>query len=229
MHVLVLALGLVAAYLLGATPFGVLIVRLATGQDVRQAHSGRTGGTNVARVAGVWAGVLTGLLDGLKGAVAVWIVRGLAGGALWLEAAAAALAVLGHNYSVFLLEKSGGRLRLRGGAGGATTVGAAIAMWAPSAMVIPLAVATLFLIGYASVATMSVGLFTAAAFLWRAIAGLGPWEYAAFGVAATALLVYSLRPNIRRLVEGSERLVGLRAYLRNRRGRGRGPGPEGPG
>ncbi len=221
MHATLLVLSLVLAYLLGATPFGLLIVRLATGKDIRKVHSGRTGGTNAARAAGVWAGLLTGLLDGLKGAVAVWIVRALAGGALWFEAAAAALAVFGHNYSVFLLEKTGSRLRFRGGAGGATTAGAAIAMWAPSALVIPLGVATLVLIGYASVATMSVGLFTAVAFLWRAIAGLGPWEYAAYGVAATALLLYALRPNIRRLVEGSERLVGLRAYLRTRRTRGR--------
>ncbi|OGO13968.1 MAG: hypothetical protein A2Y93_04630 [Chloroflexi bacterium RBG_13_68_17] len=229
MQAIPLVLGLVLAYLLGATPFGLLIVRVATGQDVRRVHSGRTGGTNVARAAGVWAGLLTGLLDGLKGALAVWIVRGLAGGAYWFEAAAAALAVLGHNYSVFLLEKSGSRLRLRGGAGGATTVGAAIAMWTPSVLVIPLGVATLLLIGYASVATMSVGLFTTTAFLWRAIAGLGPWEYAAFGVAATGLLIYALRPNIRRLVQGSERLVGLRAYLRNRRGRGRSAPPDGSG
>lgn len=222
MQLLLVIAGLAVAYLLGATPFGVLIGRLATGQDVRRMHSGRTGGTNVARVAGVWAGVLTGLLDGLKGAAAVWLVRTLALGP-WLEAAAAALAVLGHNYSVFLLERTGRRLRLRGGAGGATTVGAAVALWAPSAIVIPLALATLLLIGYASLATMSVGVFAAVAFLWRAVAGLGPWAYAAFGLAATGLLVYALRPNIRRLLDGSERLVGLRAYLQSRRERGRTP------
>jgi glycerol-3-phosphate acyltransferase PlsY len=209
------------AYLLGSTPTGLLVVRLATGQDVRRMNSGRTGGTNVARVAGVWAGLVTGLLDGLKGAAAVWVARGLAGGIAWGEAAAALAAVVGHNYSLFLIERTGGRLRFRGGAGGATTMGAAIALWAPSALIIPLALVALFIVGYASVATMSVGLFTTGTFLWRAITGRGPWEFVAFGLVASIVLAWSLRPNIQRLMSGSERLVGLRAYLRRRRELGR--------
>lgn len=212
-----LAIALLLAYLLGSTPTGLLIVRLATGQDVRKVHSGRTGGTNVARAAGVWAGVLTGLLDGLKGAAAVWLTRVIAQGLPWGDAAAAALAVVGHNYSVFLLERSNGRLRFRGGAGGATTLGAAIALWAPAALILPLALVVLFGVGYASLATLSVGVLTTGAFVWRAMSGLGPWAYAAFGLIASILLFWSLRPNIRRLIEGNERLVGLRAYYRKRR------------
>ncbi len=64
---------LLLGYILGSIPFGLIIVKLRTGKDVRKVESGRTGGTNAYRAAGKWAGVLTGLMDGLKGAVAVWL------------------------------------------------------------------------------------------------------------------------------------------------------------
>ena len=61
------------AYLLGSVPFGLLIVKLKTGKDVREVESGRTGGTNAMRAAGFWAGFITAMLDILKGAGAVWL------------------------------------------------------------------------------------------------------------------------------------------------------------
>ena len=64
---------LLLGYLMGSIPFGLIIVKLGTGKDVRKVESGRTGGTNAYRAAGIWAGVLTGLLDGIKGSVAVWL------------------------------------------------------------------------------------------------------------------------------------------------------------
>jgi glycerol-3-phosphate acyltransferase PlsY len=214
-------ISLIVAYLLGSVPIGLLVVRLATGEDVRQKYSGRTGGTNVARTAGFWAGLVTALGDLLKGAAAVWLTRALAGAVPWAQAVAGVLAVVGHNYSIFLLERVNGRLRFRGGAGGATTVGAALALWTPSALIIlPLALLLLFAVGYASIATISVGALAIGTFTWRALAGLGPWEYAAFGLAAEFLLLWSLRPNLRRLAEGKERLVGWRARWKARRARG---------
>ena len=62
---------IVVAYLLGSIPFGYLIVRLKQGADVRETGSGGTGATNVSRRAGKVAGIVTLLLDALKGAVAV--------------------------------------------------------------------------------------------------------------------------------------------------------------
>ena len=67
------ALSIVAAYLLGSIPFGFLLVRLATGRDVRAAGSGNIGATNVLRTTGRTAGVLTLLLDAGKGYLAVWL------------------------------------------------------------------------------------------------------------------------------------------------------------
>ena len=199
----------VAAYVMGSVPFGVLIVRISTGLDLRHLHSGRTGGTNAMRAAGLWAGAGTALADALKGAGAVWLARGLTGGMAWVEVLAA---VLGHNYSIFLLERRDGVIRLRGGAGGAPTVGAAFGLWALSPLiVIPLSLLVLMGIGYASVATMSTGLIITAAFTWAARAGYIPGEYIAFGLLVEILLLVALRPNIRRLVDGTERVVGWRA------------------
>ncbi len=218
-------LAVAAGYVLGAIPTGVLIARAVKGVDVRRLHSGRTGGTNVARSAGFWAGVGTGVGDVLKGAAAVWLARWLTGGVPWAEAAAGALAVLGHNHSIFLLERVGGRVRLGGGAGGAPTMGAALGLWAPSALwIIPPALVVLFVVGYASLATLSVGLLVLLTFAARAIAGSGPWEHAGFGAAVSLLLVLALRPNIRRLMAGQERVVGLRAWRRARAEKARAEG-----
>src|SRR5258705_12486621 len=71
------------SYLLGSIPFGYLIVRATQGADVRETGSGGTGATNVSRRAGKAAGVLTLLLDALKGAAAVVIAKLILGLPIW--------------------------------------------------------------------------------------------------------------------------------------------------
>ena len=112
---------LLLSYIIGAIPFGWLIVKLKTGQDIRVIESGRTGGTNAMRAAGFWAGILTALMDILKGATAVWIAKAILPDAHLLHALAPIAAIIGHNYSIFMPERSeqGRVVRLRGGAGGA--------------------------------------------------------------------------------------------------------------
>jgi glycerol-3-phosphate acyltransferase PlsY len=102
-------LALILAYLLGSIPFGYLIVRLKSGADVRQTGSGGTGATNVTRKAGKSAGIITLLLDALKGVAAVLIARWLTGtpGTSWMVAGAAVLAVVGHCFPVWLRFKAG--------------------------------------------------------------------------------------------------------------------------
>jgi len=210
-------ISVVAGYLLGSVPTGVLIVRLSTGKDLRQEHSGRTGGTNAARAAGPWAGIGTGLGDGLKAAGAVWLAHFHTGGNPWMEAAAGIASVLGHNYSLFLLERREGRLHFRGGAGGAPTVGAAIGLWGPSALfMIPTGIGVLLLVGYASLATISVGVAATVVFLVRVAIGVGPWGHVVFGPVVVVLLLLALRPNLQRLRQGTERVVGLRAWRHKR-------------
>jgi glycerol-3-phosphate acyltransferase PlsY len=204
---------LVLSYLLGSVPSGLVIVKLISGKDIRAVESGRTGGTNAMRAAGFWAGIATALLDLLKATLAVWISRELLPALPWVHVFAGITAILGHNYSIFLIERNEkGRLRLRGGAGGAPAVGAALGLWPPSILIIlPLAVLILYFGGYASLATLSVGAIAFGIFAYRAGTGASPGWYMYYGLLAEVVLLWSLRPNIRRLLNGTERLIGYRA------------------
>src|ERR1022692_3111113 len=107
---------LVVAYLLGAIPFGYLLVKWKTGSDVRSSGSGNIGATNVLRTTGRAAGVATLLLDIGKGYLAVWLAaRWTDGSPLWMSVAALAVMV-GHVFPVFL--------KFQGGKAVATFVGA---------------------------------------------------------------------------------------------------------
>jgi glycerol-3-phosphate acyltransferase PlsY len=216
-------LGLIAvllSYLLGSVPFGLLIVWLSTGKDIRKVESGRTGGTNAMRAAGFLAGAGTAVMDFMKGMAAVWLARWLVPAdstwLVWFEVFAPLAAILGHNYSIFLAERNEkGQLRLRGGAGGATAVGGAAGLWWPSMFIIvPVGLLVLFGVGYASVATMSIAVVATIIFILLALSGASPWAYVLYGILAEVLLVIALRPNIIRLLNGTERLVGWRARHR---------------
>ncbi len=191
----------VAGYVIGSIPFGWIITKLVTGQDVREFGSGRTGGTNVFRAAGAPAGIATAVLDVIKGGLAVILVRQFVPGTVgWAEALAGAGVVLGHNASLFL--------GFRGGAGGATAVGTGISLW-PIAGVpaLLLGAFVLFVIGYASVATIVAGLTVALTMTIGAVTGSVPWAYAAFGWGTLVLLLIALRPNLKRLIDGTEKRV----------------------
>jgi glycerol-3-phosphate acyltransferase PlsY len=212
MSILLFFCGLLCSYLLGSIPFGYLIVKIANGKDVRRVASGRTGGTNVMRAAGLFAGVVSALLDVSKGVASGWIARSLLPGDAWLQVLAAVMVIIGHNYSIFLAERNrNGKIHLRGGAGGATCLGGAVAIWPAAWIVAPLALLVFFFVGYASVATLSIGFFTIVIFVVRFIQGSSSWIYIAYGLAAEAILLWALRPNVERLKNGTERVVGLRA------------------
>lgn len=205
---------LLLSYLLGSIPFGLIIVKIFTGKDLRSVESGRTGGTNAMRAAGMWAGMATAVFDVLKGAGAVFMSHVLIPGShVWLEVMAPLLSILGHNYSAFLVERDEqGRLHFRGGAGGATCLGGSVGLWLPSlAVLLPMIGLVYYFGGYASITTMSIALLSTLVFAYRAWLGLNPWQYALYGLMAFLALGWTLRPNIKRLLEGNERVVGLRA------------------
>ncbi len=209
------------AYVFGSIPFGLLIVKLKTGKDIREVESGRTGGTNAMRAAGFWAGFATAMLDILKGAGAVWVAQ-LITSNHWVHVVAPIAAILGHNYSLFLAERdeNGKFVRLRGGAGGAPSVGGAMGLWPASILIIlPLGMLTFFTIGIASITTMAVALFAIIIFAIRASQGLMPWIDVWYGVGAELLLIWALRPNLKKLFEGNERVVkySLNGWLRARK------------
>lgn len=183
-----------AAYLLGAIPFGYLLVRLTTGKDVRAAGSGNIGATNVLRTTGRAAGVTTLVLDISKGIAAIWLADRLSGGEpAWMSAAAAAV-MLGHAYPVFL--------GFRGGKAVATFVGSFLYLT-------PLALAATLVVFAGVVARtrfISLGSVVGAAAFPLAVWIIlhPPLPVVAAAVFGGALIIYRHRENIRRLRAGTE-------------------------
>jgi len=204
---------LIISYLIGSIPFGMILVKLRTGQDVRNVQSGRTGGTNAMRAAGLWVGVATAILDLFKSACCVWLAKWIVPELEWIHVFSPVMVILGHNYSIFLVERGrNGKIKLYGGAGGASSAGGSMGFWAPIMLfILPIALFILYFVGYASVATLSAPFITTIVFAILAWKGILPWEYIFYGILAGFLLAVSLRPNIIRLMNGTERLIGLRA------------------
>jgi len=187
-----------AAYLLGSIPWGVLVTRFFGRADIRQAGSGNIGATNVARVAGAAAGVLTLLLDAAKGYAAVWIAgRYSIDSSAWMMAAGLA-ALIGHCFPIWL--------NFKGGKGVAAALGVFLALCTPAA----LCALTVFALVTAYWKYVSLGSISAAAamplliyFLWAP--PHAPPTIIIFGTMAAALLIiYKHDANIQRLVEGVE-------------------------
>jgi glycerol-3-phosphate acyltransferase PlsY len=211
----------VIGYILGSIPFGLLIVKLKTGKDIRKVESGRTGGTNAVRAAGFGAGLLTAILDILKGAGAVWIAQAISPGNHLIHVFAPLAAILGHNHSIFLAERDeNGTLRLRGGAGGAPAVGGAMGLWLPMfPIVVAVGAVVWFTIGIASLATMTIPIIVIIVFAIRAALGQQDPVDIWYGVVAEILLLWALRPNIQKLLAGNERVIkySLNGWLRARK------------
>src|SRR6202158_792262 len=187
-----------AAYLLGSIPFGLLLAKLFDGSDVRKSGSGNIGATNVARVAGPLAGILTLVFDTAKGAGAVWLAgRATNESATWMMIAAFAV-LLGHWFPVWL--------QFKGGECVATALGVFLAL-CPLAAVSAL---LLFLLCVAYWRYVSLGSIAAAAAMALLIYFLCAARHALpividVGTLAIALLViYKHDANFQRLVEGTE-------------------------
>jgi glycerol-3-phosphate acyltransferase PlsY len=191
---------LVLAYLLGSIPFGYLIVRARAGADIRETGSGGTGATNVSRRAGKGAGVLTLILDALKGVLAILMGRVILGDSSWLIAGAAILVIVGHMFPIWL--------GFRGGKGVATGVGVFLVL-APFAVVVPGAI---FLAIVTLTRYVSLGSITAAAtiplFVWLQHGLISPvsnlWATMCAAVVGASLIIFAHRDNIRRLRRGTE-------------------------
>ena len=187
-------LALAAAYVLGAIPFGYLMVRWRTGADVRASGSGNIGATNVLRTTGRGAAIGTLLLDILKGALAVWLAGRLtAGNPLWMSMAALAV-MAGHAFPVFL--------KFKGGKAVASFIGAFLVL-TPLAL---LATLVVFVGTVAWTRYISLGSITAAATFPLAVWIIlhPPLPVVAAAIAAGAFIVWRHRSNIDRLRAGTE-------------------------
>jgi glycerol-3-phosphate acyltransferase PlsY len=186
------SLFILGAYLLGAVPFGLLVVRIARHQDVRDQGSGNIGATNVARVAGQKLGAVTLLMDALKGWAPVVVGRsfGLDDAA---SACAGAAAFLGHCFPVYL--------RFRGGKGIATGLGVIMGTRPLVAVVAVGVFLAAFVVTRISSLSCLLGMVAVAVLAY--FTSLEP-ELLGLLAAMLGVSILKLWPNIRRLIAGHE-------------------------
>jgi acyl phosphate:glycerol-3-phosphate acyltransferase len=192
---LILAL---TGYLLGSIPFGLIFAKTLGGKDVREHGSGNIGATNVSRVVGPVAGILTLFMDTAKGAAAVWLAARLSEDAAIAMMFAGIAALLGHCFPVWL--------KFRGGKGVATALGVYLALCPLAALV----AVVLFVLVVAFWRYVSLGSLSAAAamplltyILWAP--GHAPPLVITLGTLFAAVLIfYKHDANLQRLVDGTE-------------------------
>lgn len=191
---------LLLAYLLGAVPFGYLLVKLRRGEDIRATGSGSIGAANVSRMLGLAGGLVTLALDVAKGYASVWLAATWTSHDTAAVAAAGVAATAGHMFPVYL--------GFRGGKGVATAAGAFI-----------------YLTPWAAVAVLAIWLLMVA--VWRyvslgsilATAAYPVFAYALYrpglavtlaGMVVASLIIIRHASNIQRLVAGIEPKLQLR-------------------
>jgi len=197
-----IAAAVIAGYLLGSIPVGLIAGRLAGGVDVRDYGSGKTGFTNSLRVLGLRRSLPVFLGDYGKGLGAallplIWSEDP------WARALGGLAAVCGHVWPLFA--------GFRGGRGVLTGAGVLTGL-SPLAVliVLPIAGVTLKLTRYMSLTSISAAAFGGVIFAAFATAGLHPWAFAAVAIAGGALTIVLHHDNIGRLLAGTERRVGER-------------------
>ena len=193
------------AYVMGALPWGYVVLLMDRGIDIRDYGSGRTGVSNALRTAGYKPAGLVLLLDLLKGISAVLLARFLLGDPT-AEVAAGLAALVGHNWPVFL--------GFRGGRGIAPGLGG-MAVMSPLAAVtgvlvfLPICIFTRYLslgsmMGVVSAVGMLVALLLLSFNPWGSISYL----YLIYGLLGGAVIIWQHRDNIQRLLNGTERRIG---------------------
>ncbi|TAD77793.1 MAG: glycerol-3-phosphate 1-O-acyltransferase [Oscillatoriales cyanobacterium] len=209
-----IALGLfVLAYLLGSIPIGYLAGRWLKGIDIRQYGSGSTGATNVIRTVGKPAGITVFILDILKGAIAVWLVRAFWTSqfitdpnwlaiAPWLEVVAGLTAVVGHSKSLWL--------NFQGGKSVATSLGTLLALSWP----VGVGGFAAFCVVLAIWRYVSLGSIVGAIMVSVLMLSLqNPLPYCLFGLAITVFVIARHKSNIKRLLAGAEPKFGQKVQI----------------
>ena len=191
-----------AAYVIGGIPWGVIVARIAGGPDPRTIGSGRTGGANVMRALGPRLALLSGILDMLKGTVAVLLARALGAG-VEVEVLTGLAAVVGHSRSPFL--------GFSGGRGVSAAYGAALVLGPPAAVVtLAVFVAVLAIWRYTSLASLLGSAAGGIAFAVQVVATGLPPALLGFAIGAPLLIWLFHLDNIGRLLRGEERKFGAR-------------------
>ena len=188
----------IAAYFLGSIPFGLLIVKISGGGDIRKSGSGNIGAANVARNAGAIAGVLTLLLDAAKGYLAVFLAaRWTSENIRWMTVAAV-LAVVGHMFPIWL--------RFRGGKGVATGLGVILPIcWQAAGLGVLLWLVVVAFWRYSSLGSIAAAVAMPIFVYVLYAPHHAPPEALTFGTVLISILVLvKHRSNMERLIAGEE-------------------------
>lgn len=181
---------LLFAYFLGSIPTAYILARYK-GFDIRQKGSGNVGTTNAFRTMGLGPGILVLAIDVLKGAIPVIVGRKVGGD--WLAAVAGLVAMAGHSWSVFL--------SFQGGRGVATAAGGFLAL-SPEALLCAVFVwlSVLFTTKYVSLSSV----ISAASAPFLVLLLQLPLSHFLFALVAGIIIVYRHKPNIKRILAGTE-------------------------
>ena len=194
-----LLFALALGYLLGSVPFGLLLTRLSGRGDIREIGSGNIGATNVLRTGSKWLAAATLLLDAGKGALAVWIAQNYLPGVPGGDRYAAAGALVGHLYPVWL--------RFRGGKGVATLLGILLALLFTAGLIYAAVWTLLLLLLRISSAAGIAAAASAPLSAWLLGAGNLVPLLAGFGV----MVIWQHRGNLMRLRAGTEPRIGRKS------------------
>jgi glycerol-3-phosphate acyltransferase PlsY len=200
------------AYLLGSIPFGLIFGRAIAHVDIRKYGSGNIGATNVLRTLGLKAGIPTLIMDLAKAALAVWVgmlvlgdeslvMYGLDVHVQAAQAVSALMAVVGHNWSIYL--------KFKGGKGVATFIGGLLVINPIVAIIgagigIVVVLATRYVSLGSILGSLAVLVIIGAL---TALALVAP-VYLVYILVAVAIIVYQHRANIQRLQAGKELKLG---------------------
>ena len=198
MNTLLQILIILASYLIGSVPFGLLFTRLFSGIDVRTVGSGNIGATNVLRAAGKKGAILTLLADGLKGFIPVFLARLLFHDDV-TTALSGAAALLGHVFPVYL--------RFKGGKGVATSFGVVLAVspWTGVIALLAWLIAAV-LWRYSSLSALIA--FASYPILTFALSPEPSKPYGSLSLFIFGMIYYRHRENIKRLLAGTESKIG---------------------
>jgi len=191
----------VAAYALGAIPWGVVLGKTFAGIDVRDYGSKSIGATNALRVLGRKFSIAVLILDMVKGVLPVVIGRA-AGLPDWSIGLAALAAVVGHCWSPYI--------GFTGGKGVATGGGAGVALFPWLLLLIPIIVGVVLVTRYVSLGSIVTVILASIVAVVTAAMGHLPWSWAVAIVLMSAIIVQRHHANIARLRAGTENKFGSR-------------------
>ncbi|NLK00619.1 MAG: glycerol-3-phosphate 1-O-acyltransferase PlsY [Clostridia bacterium] len=182
---------LLLIYFIGAVPMAYLVGKYVKGMDIRKYGSGNVGATNAFRIFGTGPGLAVLMLDLLKGVAAVLIARYVGGP--WFIVLASFTVMAGHNYSIFL--------GFKGGRGVATGAGIILSI-SPLILLIALII---FVIIVVVTKYVSLGSIIAAFSIPLLMLGFKqPAPELVLGLVAAIFVIYRHKPNIERLLNGTE-------------------------